>query len=233
MYKDVHQLQGQFYGPLTAIWLERIKAAKHAKKRFIAIGKTCNDFYESQAGFMWKEKEYFNGDLPSPKFAFTIAKAFEFVSIFGPHLYWQYASRKVFSQRKLKLTPEIFGDPNDPAVQEMAGQVMLQEAQEEALTNFGNQMMSLYLDWSQREQPAGLIVHGMHAVTESLIKGMGLLWTETYSPSWLRSRYTKNTYGTVDDLFVDPDCHDPLWDTAGYIVRKHVDPIWLLNASLG
>lgn len=234
MYEDANQLQAQFYHPLTTIWLERIKAAKRAKERFDAIGKTCNDFYESQAGFMWKQKQYFNGELPSPKFAFTIAKAFEFVSIFGPHLYWQYASRKVFSQRKLKLTPEIFGDPNDPQVQELAGQVMMQEAQEEALTNFGNQMMSSVLDWTQREQPGGgLITHGMHAVTESLIKGMSLLWPETYAPPGSEARYTKNTYDTVDNLLVDPDCSDPLWESAGYIVRKHVDPIWFVERKFG
>ena len=233
MYDNPADLQGQFYGPLTTIWLERIKAAQKAKTRFNAIAKTCNDFYESQAGFMWKNKEYFNGTIPQPKFAFTIAKAFEFVSIFGPHLYWQYASRKVFSQRRLKLTPEIFGDPNDPQVQQMAGQIMMQEAREEALTNFGNQMMSIVLDWSQREQPGGLITHGMNAVTESLIKGMGLLWPETYSAPESDATYTKNTYDSVDNLLVDPDCKDPLWETAGYIARRHVDPIWFVERKFG
>ena len=233
MYKSPAQLQGEFYGPLTRIWIERIRAAQTAKKRFNAIAKTCNDFYESQAGFMWKEKEYFNGDLPKPKFAFTIAKAFEFVSIFGPHLYWQYADRKVFSQRQLKLTPEIFGDPNDPQVQQAAAQIMMAEAREEALTSFANQMMSHVLNWTQREQPGGLIVHGQHAINEALIKGMGLLWSETYSAPGSDAVYTKNTYDTVDNLLIDADCKDPLWESAGYIMRRHVEPIWQVERRFG
>ncbi|MCP4507034.1 MAG: hypothetical protein GY826_11665 [Fuerstiella sp.] len=233
MYNSPAQLQGQFYGPLTQIWVERIRAAHESKNRFNKIAKACNDFYESQAGFMWTQKEYFNGSLPKPKFAITIAKAFEFVSIFGPHLYWQYANRTVMSQRQLKLTPQIFGDMNDPRVQQMAEQIMQQEAQEQALHNFGNEMMSTVLNWTQREQPGGLVVQGQHAVTESLIKGLGLLWPETYKPPTSEAVYTKNTFDTVNNLFIDPDCKDPLWESAGYIMRKHVNPIWQVERMFG
>ena len=56
MYDSAVEMQGGFYGPLTNIWVERIKAARQSKTRFNLVAKTCNDFYESQRGFMWNDK---------------------------------------------------------------------------------------------------------------------------------------------------------------------------------
>jgi len=233
MYDSPEQMTGQFYGPLTRIWTERIRAAENAKHRFNAVAKICNDFYQSEKGFMWSDKQYFNGSLPKPRFKVTIAKAFEFVSIYAPHLFWQYANRKVFSQRQLELTPELFGDPNDQMAQAFGEQVMLAEAKKKAVSDFGNDMMSIYLNWSQREQPGTLIVHGQDAVTEALIKGMGLLWPETYTPPGSQSLYTKLNYDTVDNLLIDPDCKDALWESAGYIICRHTNPIWEVERKFG
>jgi len=233
MYDSAVEMQGGFYGPLTNIWVERIKAARQSKTRFNLVAKTCNDFYESQRGFMWNDKQYFNGELPSPKFAICIAKAFEFVSIIGPHLFWNYADRKVFSQKEMELVPELFGDPQDPEAQQLAQQVMLDEAKKKAISDFANDMMGVYLNWSQREQPGTLMVHGNHAVTESLIKGMACLWPETYSPPGSDAVYTRLCHDTIDNLFIDPDCKDPLWETAGYIMCRHSNPLWQVERMFG
>ena len=226
MYKSESELIAGFYTPLVEVWMERLREAEVSKARFNKIGQVCNDFYVSQAGFMWDQKEFFNGSLPKPKFAFTIAKAFEFVSIYGPSLFWDYADRKVTGQRQIKIEPEMFGDVNDPNVMKMAEEVMRNEAMEESLHRFGRSMMGTYLNWSQREQPGGMVLHGQMAITESLIKGMGLLWPQTYQFPGSQSTYTRLCYGSVEDLYIDPDCNDPLWETAGYIVRKHVEPTW-------
>lgn len=233
MYDSPEQMTSQFYGPLVRIWTERVRAAENAKHRFNMVGKVCNDFYQSQRGFMWDQQEYFNGNLPKPRFKVTIAKAFEFVSIYAPHLFWQYANRKVFSQKKLELIPELFGNPNDQNAQAFGEQVMMEEAQNKMLSDFGNDMMSIYLNWSQREQPGTLIVHGQNSVTEALIKGMGLLWPETYTPPGSSSLFTKLTHDTVDNLFIDPDCKDPMWESAGYIMCKHTNPIWEVERKFG
>lgn len=233
MFENPLDLQSNFFRPLRDVWLERIRAAQNAKARFDKIGKMCNDFYESQQGFMWKDQAYFNGKLPEPKFRITIAKAFEFVAIYGPHLFWQYADRKVTSQKRLKLNPELFGDPNDPQVQQQAEQVIGMEAQEQSLQNFLNEMMTIYLNWSQREQPGSLIVHGMMSIIESLIKGMGLLWPETYSPPGTEDTFTKLRHDSVDNLLIDPDCKDPLWETASYIMLRHITPTWQVEKMFG
>ena len=226
-------MQSKFYGPLVNIWAERIRAAQTSKSRFNKIAKTCNAFYESQQGFMFRDKQFFNGELPQPKFSICIAKAYEYVSIIGPSLFWNYAHRQVVSQRQLELFPELFGDPRDQEAQQMGQQIMFQESREQAVNEFRNSLLSIYLNWSQREQPAGLISHGNQAVTESLIKGLGLLWPETYSSPGSDAVYTRLQYGSVDDLLIDPDCTDPLWETAGYIMCRHVNPVWEVERMFG
>jgi len=226
VYNTPEQMIGQFYGPLIRVWSERVRQAENAKARFTKIGKVCNDFYESERGFMWQDEDYFNGRMPRPRFAITIAKAYEFVSIYAPHLYWQDANRKVFSQRKLKLIPELFGDPRDQQAQQAGQQIMVAEQKERVVQEFGNDMMSIYLNWCQREQPGSLIVNGQGAIIEALIKGMGLLWAKTYQFPDSDDIYTMQHQGSVDDLLIDPDCKDSRWDTAAYIMCRHRTPIW-------
>lgn len=231
-------MQSRFYRPLCQVWTERIAAALKAKDRFTKVGDQCNHFFEAGAGFMWEtkfKKEYFSGSLPSPKFKITIAKMYEFVSIYGPHLYWQYANRKVVSHRKehgIKIRPEHFGDPNDPTVQQAYQQVMQQDAGELSMSDFANELMGSYLNWSQREQPGGAL-HAQMAITETLIKGMGCLWPDVYSFAGSSEKFTRLRYQSVDNLVIDPDCTDPLLETAGYIALRHVTPIWQLENKFG
>ena len=229
MYKTPLDLTSQFYRPLVNIWIERMSAARTAKGRFTKVAEQCTEFYEAGAGFMWEEKfkrDYFAGKLPSPKFKITIAKLYEFVAIYGPHLFWQYARRKVITQRQMVLRPEMFGDPNDPTVQEVFAQVLQQDTIEQAMSSFANEMMGNYLDWSQREQPSGLSINGQMAVTEALVKGMGCLWPDVYSFPGSDQKFTRLRFKTVNNLFIDPDCKDPMLETAGYIALRHVNPIW-------
>jgi len=237
VFKSPSEMTAAFYKPLIDVWVSRKNAAVQAKKRFTETGSICNDFYESQRGFMWKREaganKYFDGFIPKPKFGIVVAKAFEFVAIYGPHLFWQYASRKVISQRRLKLTPDLFGDMENPEIKQFAEQTMAKEAMEESLQAFLNSMMTIYLEWSQREQPGTLMTHGMMAVIESLVKGMSLLWPEVYSHPGSEAKYTRLQFETVDNLLIDADCKDPLWETAGYIMCRHINPVWEVERKFG
>lgn len=217
-------------GPLCQVWEQRIEASKRARKRFDAVRRQCMDFFGSSAGFMWDRdhnKDYFDGNLPKPKFQITINKAFEFVSIYGPSLFWQYPTRKVMSQRTLELVPEIFGDPQDPFVQQMFQQYAQRDQLERGRQNFVNKMMENYLDWSQREQPnGGLIGNGVMCITDALLSGRGCLWPETYYFPGSDTPYTQLRFDSVANLYIDADCNDPYLESAGYIMRRHVTPAW-------
>ncbi len=70
----------------------------------------------------------FTGDeeeMPKVTFGMTVNKVAEAVQIFGPALYHKNPVRQV-NPRKAPLMPiEIFGDPNDPNVQQMYAQMVL------------------------------------------------------------------------------------------------------------
>jgi hypothetical protein len=66
---------------------------------------------QRRCGFMWQTdflKKYV-GEMVSPRFKITIAKAFELVALFGPTLYWRNPTRLVKPRKKLELDPAVFG----------------------------------------------------------------------------------------------------------------------------
>lgn len=227
--KTPTDLQSSFLGPLTQIWLGRIESAKNSKKTFQAVADQCRDFYFGTAGFMWERthnEKYFHGKLPKPTFQINSNKAFEYVSLIGPSLFWKYPNRKVETQKKdVELTPDQFGDPNNEMVMRRFQEEKLKEMEKQLECLHSNKRLETYLNWSQGEYPGGaLLSHAQNAIVDALLTGMGCLWPGVYSRAG--SVYTKSEYNSVDNLFIDPDCHDPLWETAGYIIRRHVQPIW-------
>lgn len=219
-------LKNNVYGPLCQIWEQRIQASRQARERFDLIRNQCMQFYDSTAGFMWEDdfnQKHFGGNLAKPKFCITLNKAFEFVSIYGPSLFWRYPARKVFSQRTFQLTPELIGDME--LFQQLQQQDMLEQSAQESRNN----MMESYLNWSQREQPQGLQSHAVMAITDALLSGRGCLWPETYEFDGSETPYTKLQYDSVANLFIDADCRDPHLETAGYIMRRHVNATWAVE----
>lgn len=236
MYNSPSQLASQFLGPLTKVWVERIESSIAAKKRFRKIADQCREFYHGTAGFMWSDahnQEYFKGKLPKPKFQINLNKAFEYVSLVGPSLFWKYPHRKVVSQKtEISLRPEMFGDPQNPYVQQAFQAEVAKEQQQLILSEAANQRMATYLNWSQREFPGGgLMQHARTAIIDALLTGAGCVWPGTYTRG--DATYTKSEYDSIDNLFVDADCHDPLWETAGYVIRRHVQPVWQVERMFG
>lgn len=234
--KDANQFTIEFWSPLVRIWEQRIQASLRARAPFDSVLEQCEAFYGATSGFMFSDtynQKFFDGTMPVPKFKICVNRAWEYVSIVGPSLYWDYAHRKVFSHREFLLTPDMFGDPNDPNVQAMFNQIADQEEQEIREINFRNSMMEAVLNWSQREQPNGLVHHGLLATTQALLSGRGVLWPETYRFPESDETFTMLRYGDVRDLLIDADCTDPLLDSAGYIMRRHVTPTWQVEKIFG
>lgn len=208
-------------------WVRRLGKAAKAKQPFQKTADQCMQFYTGTLGFMWDDKfqrEYMNSKI-TPQFKLTIAKAFELVAIFGPTLYWKYPNRVCRSHERLELTPEAFGDPEDPSTMQIFEEIMRVDGIEQKRNDSRNQVMQKYLNYSQREQPEGLSVHSSRAITEALIKGRGMLVVKKYlqpaSDSWLTGCF----YETVDNLFIDPDAELPGLSDCDWIAIRHCDPV--------
>lgn len=217
-------------------WLSSIKRAEESKKTFTEIGEMCRQFFSGSVGFMWDDK-FRNKHLKNvqaPRFRVTIAKAFELVAVFGPSLFWRYPGRTIKSRKPFQPDASLFGDPEDPQVQEIIQQVQMEMQQEEAAGETRNRLMEIYLNYSQREQPGGgLKAEGQYAVTEALVKGRGVLWSEAYQFPGSDRILTGSFFDSVDNLYIDPNSTRPNFSDADWIARKHVEQYWKVERRFG
>lgn len=226
--------QYEFMRPLVTGWLSKINLGIRHRKRFMDVAEQCMGFYSGVMGFMWEDKfrHKFLGGKCSPKFKLSIAKAFELVALFGPVLYNRNPTRSVRPFEKLQYGPEIFGDPNDPNVQQQFQMFAQADAQEAAMAKMRAKLMELYLNYTPREQPAGgLRRHAEDAITEALIKGRGCLWIEPYRTPGSNRMLTGCFHSSVDDLVIDPDAETLA--EAKWIARRRVAPTWEVERRFG
>lgn len=210
-------------------WLQRLECAwnSDAYKAFRAVSDVCYSFYKNSAKFMWEEKfrQKFIGNIDAPKFEITINKAFEFVAIFGPYLFWDYPHRKVMSHDLPDFGIGAFGNPDDPYVQEAYAAVQQRKDVTRQERAARSTLMSIYLNYSQREQQGGLALHSRLAIQDALLKGRGVLVPRTYSHPGSDRTLTELHYESVDNLRIDPDCHDPLLKSAKWIAIRHCETV--------
>lgn len=233
MIESKEQVGMYLLGPITEAWGRRIEAGKQARQAWMTVANMCDKFFRGDSNFMWKDdfrKEFMPG-MSGSNFQITLNKAFELVAIFGPTLFWQYPHRKVQSYRPPDETiiAQILGQGDEQTMQAISAQ-----SQQDQLVREGrNSLMELYLNWSQREQPGGLAGEAEHAITEALVKGRGLLWTEAYSFPGDPAVFTGSFFDSVENLIIDPDCKDPQLRDCMWIARRHVNPIWQVERMFG
>jgi len=218
-------------------WMEQIDAARVAKKNFQEIGDICYNFYQKASGFMWEPK--FKGkylpDVDVPKFSVTIQKAFEFVAVIGPYLLWNNPNRKCSPSLIDDYPPELFASmvQDDPMGMNLVQQMMNQQGLSNLEREWRSKLMERYLNYSSNEQPNGLFQHCQWSVHDAMIRGRGVLWPKVFEFPGDTRKLTMLEWGSVNNLFIDPDCTDPQLRTAKWIARRHLDPYWVVEQKFG
>jgi hypothetical protein len=227
------EIQSQLLGPIVAQWVARIKAADRAKTRFTTIAKLCRQFFGSSAKAMWEDdfRKEFYPTLQTPMFQVNLNKAFELVAIIGPTLYWKNPERQVKSYKTPDQTPlaMMLGVQDE----EMLQQVQAMQQQVEQIKEQRNSLASLVLEFMQNEQAGSLKKDVELCINEFLLTGLGTIWTESYRHPATQELLSRNRYGSVDDLQVDPDCRMPDWSDARWISRTHYEPVWMAERRFG
>lgn len=214
---------------LTNTWLQQIGLARAARKPFADTAAICRNFFQGTCGFMWDSsfRERFFSGLPAPKFKLTIAKGFELAAIVGPALFWDYPGRRVQQYPIVDWRVEAFGDPNNPATQQLFEQFMRDYQTERNRNATRCSLMQDYLNYSQREQPnGGLKADGQQGILEALIMGRGCLWTEPYKFPGSDRNMVGSFYDSCLRLFIDPHCTKPNLSDCRWVARQHVDDYW-------
>lgn len=169
-------------------------------------------------------------DAPQPTFAMTVNKVAELVQLFGPALYHRNPVRKVNPRKPPLLPIETFGDPNDPQVQQMylqMGQLVTQERTQDASRAA---LLEAYLNYTPNA--LDLKTESRWAIDEGIIKGMGCLWTELYTPAGGGgAKMVGSFFDSVDNLVIDPDM-ETLRESQ-WIARRCVHPYWKVERDYG
>lgn len=226
----------ELLAPMVEAWRERAEIARRKRQFWDDICDQCRYFYQGAVGFMWDEsfRRKYLGNIPVPKFKLTIAKAFEFIAVIGPTLYWRNPERNVVTTKKFEMKPEYLGDPNDQNIQQMFQQMQQQEMQNDLPFKIANELMKYPLNYYPFEQPGGgLMGHSILAITESMIYGRGCLWTSPYTMPGSNRKLIGSFFGSARDLWVDPDCKDPTLQDALWIMRESTSPVWVVEEKYG
>jgi hypothetical protein len=227
--------------PIVGQWISKIRLGMDFKKRkFGDDAEECTKFFNGPYGFMYdmkraREGESFawSGDeeapAPRPGFLMTVNKVAEMVQLFGPTMYHRNPVRQVNPRKPPMLPIELFGDANDPRVQmyyQQLGQSVAQQNQVDAARAI---LLEHYLNYTPTA--LDLKTESRWAVDEAIIKGMGLLWPEVYTPSGSPMQMFGSFYDTVDNLVIDPDV-EKLAD-AKWIARRCVHAVWEIEREYG
>lgn len=213
--------------PIVDAWKGLIQRAKEAKREFNDRGAQVEQFYSGVAGFMFRQNymsKYLSGGnsaIKPPKFQITFNKAFEFVALMWPMLFWDMAYRKVKPYESMEVDPQVLAD-GDPMMLQLISNLMDQQAHTDAKAVMRAKVQERILNLLPRIQSGGgLVEDASMAVFEALLKGAGFLATEPYRYPGSEKNLVGSFHVPCDDVFVDANCRKQNWSDAGFIAIRH------------
>ena len=212
----------EFLRPLVTGWLAKLESAAAKRKDWKVVADECMTFYANSAQAMWdpKYQKKFWKNVKLPRFRLTVNKAFEMVAVFGPNLFWEIPHRTVEAKAAMDIPPEFFGQ--DPQMQQMFQQVMMQQQQSDVQDKIVQFLMDRWLNYTPREQPGGgLGGHSMRGVIDGLIKGRGCSATRPYQMPGSTRNLTGSFRVAPEDIYLDPDFDSV--DDCRWMAIKHID----------
>ena len=212
---------------IVEVWSGLIRRAYDEKQDFTEQGQQVECFYSGKPGFMWRSdyvNKYMGGSagFKNPMFKIEFNKAYEYIALMWPMLFWQMADRKVKPMRSMEPDEAMALAANDPAMQQMMTMLMEEQATTDAKASMRAKVQERILNILPRLQPhGGLTQHAGMAVFDALLKGAGFLTTEAYKFPGSEKNLVGSFYVDCDRILVDPNCTDPLWSNARWMAIRH------------
>lgn len=218
-------------------WQTVIARANERKQQ--KFGDQADDamlFYTSpDHGFMYTQAYMQNslglslgsdaGDLPKTRFKATVNLTANAVSVFLPVLYNRNPTRTVKAKQN-SLDDTLITQLYTQLGLGMYNPVSRQEREYQRLGRIA--LFQQYLNATPRE--LDLKGSARLSVLEAFVKGMGILWAETF-PTLDGTRLVGLAHDSIDYFNIDPDAEN-LKD-AGFITRKRIEPIYKVEKKFG
>jgi hypothetical protein len=212
-------------------WISKIRMSYDYKRRiFSDTADECMQFYNGPRS--WDElmgSQLGTGGVsaeegfPSPDFKVVVNKTFEFVTLFGPTLYYENPIRVARPRAPIQVPVELFPNPA------MFYPIAVQEDRNVRLNGLRGVCLETYLNYLPYE--FGLAQESRCSIEEALIKGRGCMWTELYQPPGTTWKVVRSYYDSVDHLFVDPDSMS--FEHAMWIAKRCIQPVWQVERDFG
>lgn len=224
--------------PICAAWIKKIKCANDYKQQVFGEDaaeamRFFNGPYDwlydrnknkSQVGFSNEGTEF-----PAPNMRMTSNRVAEMVQLFGPALYHRNPVRLVSPREYPTLPLDFFGNVADPSVNLVYETVRQASELSKSKDKARATLLESYLNFTPYE--LGLKDEARSAIDESIIKGLGCLWTETYQVPLSGWKMVGSFYDSVDNLVVDPD--GDRYDRCQWIAHRCCHPVWMVERDYG
>ena len=205
-------------------WRSTLEQSKRHKEE--VYGQKARECYQHYAGPRdWDElmgKDMGTYDPGDMHFKMHVNKAFEYVSLFGPYLYYDNPVRTVKPRATFEVPPAFYADA-------LEWQTYIDQEQVRTMIDgVRAAILEKYVNWTPGE--FHLDVESRLAIAEALIKGRGCLWSEiNYLPNGTKAVSSK--WHSVNWLFCDPDASS--FKEAKWIARRHCKPTWEVEQFYG
>ncbi len=223
---------------LVEVWEGLLRRAMEAKDPYSKRCRQIDFFYSGDPDFMWNapyQSAFMGGAeaLTASRFKICINKAFEYVAVMKPRLFWQMATRKVKPHQFLNLDPmQLFGiqmpaegeqlSPEQDQLARYAMEMGQQQAMENEKSVQRAEVLQHILNYFPAEQPGGLAAHINKCLDDALLYGAAFMKTEHYQFPQSNKTLVKSVRIDPKDVLVDPDSKDPLWLDAKWVAIRHL-----------
>lgn len=216
-------------------WLAVIEFGKTAKQeRFGQYADECEKFYDGAHNWMW-HNTYSRGpqgfvetagEIPYPTFHMTVNRVFEAVAIFGPAMFQRYPQGMVTPVTPPIVPPEMFGlAPEDPEY----ASILFPQEQDKRTKGVVAGLLQHYLNWLQIETNKKGTAR--KAITDALVTGLGLTFTEWHQPDGATLRCPRNRHISWRQLIKDPDA--TFEEDVQWIAIDWISPVNLVEEKFG
>lgn len=227
----------QLLEQLSKLWLSKLELArKHKDEVFQDTADEAMRFYHRAHDFVFlpfgqRSGRNFIHEVEPPRFKITINKVAELVELFLPVLLHRNPVRTV-TPRSPAFSPDMLGlGAEDPLVAQLG------LGGPTPYDNATAKLLQWVLNWLPHV--TGLKGESRQALIEALVKGRGILWTETFRGP--QGVLVGSFYDSVDNLLLDPDARRmrdvkwaarlrrrPVWD----VERRYKIPRHLLKPNM-
>ena len=173
----------------------------------------------------WENKmaSFEGAKMTPPAFLVQVNKLAEVNQLFGPALYVQNPTVVVSHSRRPIVGPEILaGQMADPMILQQYQMMMQQQGLRDNLLTSAAGIFEHYINYSQFELDKKR--HCRKWITEAILKGMGVCWTELYQPPGMEYSMIGSFYDTVDNLIFDSDADE--WSDIRWVARRRVQHVY-------